>query len=916
MAELALFGREREVGLVDGLVGSVKEQGGALVVTGEAGIGKSSLLAAARREAGNQGMLLLSATGVQSETHLPFAGLHMLVVPILARAEELPPAQRDAFLTAFGMADATAPDRFLIGLAALNLLGDSAANSSLLLLVEDAQWLDRPTCDVLAFVARRLEAEPISMLIAIREGYESPFIEAGLPELPLGPLDEASAGALLDAQAPHLAPAVRRRLLDEADGNPLALIELPAALGSDEGTEGSLLPTSLPLTARLERAFAVRTSELPEVTRTQLLVAAVDDGGNLGEVLHAAAVVQGTDDAVDSLRPAVTARLIQVVGTEIRFRHPLVRSAIRQAASDPERRAAHAALARVLVDQPDRRAWHRAASVAGPDELVASELEAAARRAQQRGALAVALAALERAAKLTGKPDRGSERLLRAAELAFELGQRERVAHLIEEAERRALGPLHRGHVTWIREMIAPRVFRTAAEVSSLVQTAEGARAHGDNDLGLNLLWLVSSRCLWTDPGPETRMRIVEATERFGSIDDDLRLLAILAYAAPVERGALVIDRLSRSQPDREGDPEATRLLGSAAAVVGAFDVAAGFLAEAVAVSRAQGRLGHLARVLVLQAWAAAQLADWDVAIPVAEEAGRFASETGESLWEAGAQVVKATVAGMRGDQETTEALASEADRIGVPFGAGFMLAAAQMARGASALAAGLHAEAYEHLRRLYDPTDPAHHPFRCSRAIGDLADAAVHAGRGQDARAVLNEQSPLAEQTPSPWFHIGLRYARALLADDKDAEALFQAALDADLTRWPYDRARLLLAYGTWLRRQRRVAESRAPLRAARDGFDALGAVAWGERARRELRASGETSRQRTPGAWDQLTPQELQIAQMAAEGLTNREIGQQLYLSHRTVGSHLYRIFPKVGITSRAQLRAVLDRSIVSPA
>lgn len=916
MAGLALFGRDRESGIVEGLVGGVKEHGGALLVTGEAGIGKSSLLATARREAGDQGMLVLSTTGVQSETHLPFAGLHSLVRPILAGAEELPAPQRDAFLTAFGIADAAAPDQFLIGLAALNLLGDAAAHSALVLLVEDAQWLDRATCDVLAFVARRLEAEPIAMLIAIREGYESPFIEAGLPELRLEPLDQVSAGALLDAQGRDLAPSVRSRVLEEAGGNPLALIELPAALGSEQRTEESLLPTSLPLTARLEHAFAARMSELPEVTRTQLLVAAVDDGGNLGEVLRASAIVDGADHTEDSLKPAVSARLIDIDEMDIRFRHPLIRSAIQQAASLVDRRAAHASLARVLTDQPDRWAWHRAASIAEPDESVASELEEAAGRAQQRGALPVAVAALERAAKLTEQADRRGGRLLRAAELAFELGQRERVAHLLEEAELLELGSIDRGHMTWIREMTAPRVFRNAAEVHSLVAAAEDARAQGDNDLALELLWLVSSRCLWTDPGEEARSRIVEATERFGSIDDDLRLLAILAYAAPVERGAVVIDRLSRARPDREGDPEATRLLGTAGAVVGAFDLAAGFLAVSVAGLRAQGRLGHLARVLVLQAWVAAQLADWNVASPVAEEAGRFASETGEPLWIEGAKVVKATVAGMRGDEETTEALAAEVERMAVPFGAGFLMAAVQMARGASALGSGRHAEAYEHLQRLYDPTDPAHHPFMCSRAIGDLAEAAVHAGRVEDARGVLKEVSPLADQTPSPWFHIGLRYARPVLADDKDAEALFQTALDTDLTRWPYDRARLLLAYGAWLRRQRRVAESRAPLRAARDGFDALGAITWSERARQELRASGETSRQRTLGAWDQLTPQELQIAQMAAEGLTNREIGQQLYLSHRTVGSHLYRIFPKLGITSRAQLRPMLDRRIPSPA
>jgi len=915
MTSLPLLGRTSEVAVLHDLVDRVGESGGVLAVRGEAGMGKSSLLAAASSRGRARDIRVLTATGVQSEAHLPFAGLHQLLRPILAGAEELPTPQRVALQAAFGMTDTAAADQFLIGLAALELLAETAARSPLLLIADDAQWLDHPTSDALAFVARRLESEPIALVIALRDGYESSLSEVGLRELRVEPLDRVTAAALLDARAPDLAPAVRDRVLDEALGNPLALVELPAALRSAHIVGEASLPTWLPLTTRLERSFVARLASLPPATRTLLLVAAVDDGGGLGEVLAAASLASGAEVTVESLAPAVSSDLLEADETEVWFRHPLVRSAIYQAATDPARRSAHTALAETLTDQPDRRIWHRAASSVGPDEEVASELDAAAARARRRGGVGVAVAALERAAKLTGEPRRRGGRLLRAAELAFELGQRERVARLLEEAERLQLGSLERGHMTWIREMTTPRVFRNVAEVHSLVETAEDAKAHGDHELALDLLWLVGSRALWADPGEEARRRIVEAAERFGSIDDDLRLLAIVAYAAPVERGAVVIDRVSRGRPDQEGDPEALRLLGTSAAVVGAFDLAAGLLGASVAGLRAQGRLGHLARVLVLQAWVAAHLADWNVATPVAEEAGRFASETGEPLWTAGAKVVEATVAGMRGDEESTETLTTEVERLALQFGASFLLIAVQMARGASALGAGRHAEAYEHLRRVFDPADPAHHPHRYSRAIGDLADAAVHAGREEDARAVLKELSPLADQTPSPWFHIGLRYARPLLADE-DAEALFQTALDADLTGWPYDRARLLLAYGSWLRRHRRIAEARAPLRAARDGFDALGAIAWGERARQELRASGETSRQRTSGAWDQLTPQEAQIAQMAAEGLTNRQIGQQLYLSHRTVGSHLYRIFPKLEITSRAQLRAVLDRRTASSA
>ncbi len=914
MAVPSLVGREREVGVLDELVGRVGERGGALVVRGEAGIGKSALLAAATTRARDRGMPVLTATGVQSEAHLPFAGLHQLLRPILAATDDLPARQRIALLAAFGMADAAAPDLFLIALAALELLADTAAGAPLLLSVEDAQWLDRPTGDVLAFVARRLESEPIVLLASIREGYESPLVEAGLAELRLEGLDQAAAGELLDAHAPRLGRGVRERLLDEAAGNPLALTELPAALGADQLGGGALLPTRLPLTARLEHALAARVSELPAAARTLLLVAAVDDGEALAEVLAAAATIDRTDAGVEALASAVDARLVEVDGMELRFRHPLVRSAVHQAAGVSERQAAHAALATVLAGQPDRRAWHRAAASLGPDEEAAGELEQVAARAQRRGAIAVAVAALERSAMLSDDPAGRGRRLLGAAELAFELGRRDLVDRVLQQVEPLELGPLDRSRLMWLREMSEEGGADGPARVRSLVEIADRTRLAGDIELALNFLRAAALRCWWDDPGKEIRDVVVAAAERMPVPDDDPGLIAILALAAPVEWGAVFIDRLSRLAPDAGGDPRAARLLGAVATAVGAFDRSGGLLAVSVAGLRAQGRLGLLAQALVSQAFTTIHTGDWKLAVPAAEEAGRLARETAQPRWVAGAQIAQATLAGLRGDEDAAEALAAEAEQVILPMASNSMLTLLQLSRGLTALGGGRHSDAYEHLRRVFDPADLAYHPYVRGWAIGELAEAAVHSGHREAARRVMEELGPLADQTPSPLLHVGLQYARPLLADDEDAEPLFEAALGADLTRWPLVRARLLLAYGAWLRRQRRVAESRAPLRAAREAFDALGALPWGERARQELRASGELSGRRAPGAWDRLSPQELQIVQLAADGLSNREIGQQLYLSHRTVGTHLYRVFPKLGITSRSELRGLLDSGIPS--
>jgi DNA-binding CsgD family transcriptional regulator len=904
LATAPLFGREIETQMLGDLLDQGHDRGGSLVVSGEPGIGKSALLQEASTRARGDGMLVLTATGVQCEAQLPFAGLHQLLQPVLGQVDGLAARQRDALLAAFGLIDAAAPDLFLTALAVLDLLADCAVRAPVLIVAEDAHWLDRATSDVLAFVGRRLEFEPILLIAAIRDGFESPFNDAGLRSLHLEPLSVPAAAALLDSRAPGLPAAVHERLLGEAAGNPLALVELPAALKHADNKPS--LPAWLPLTTRLEQAFTARVFELPIATRTALLVAAVNDSSRLADVLGATVVLAGAGVTVDVLTPAVAARLVEIDDAEFRFRHPLMRTAIYQAASVSQRHAAHAALAEVLSGQPERRVWHRAASIIGPDEEVAGELEAAAARAQRRGATAAAVPALRRAASLSEGQARIG-RLLRAAQLAFELGQHDLALGLLADAEPLDLRPEEQARVVWIRESVADGTLGDAASARSLAAIADRAGADGDSGLAIKLLCVAALRCWWADPGQLARDHIVSAAERLDVDQSDPRLLVILSYAAPIGQGATVTGRLDRLVP---ADADAFRLTGMAAMAVGAFDAATARLAAAAARLRAQGRLALLARALTLQAWSELQLADLSAAIPAAEEGGRLAQETNQPLFMATAQAVQAGLAALRGDQEAAAALAAQAERAGLHQSANAVLATAQLARGLAALANGLPADALQHLRRIHDRTDPAYHEVLRCCTIGDLAEAARRSGDPESIRIFMNEMEAAAGQTPSPLLHASLRYARALLADDADADALFETALESDMRTWPFLRARTQLAYGEWLHRQRRNAASRVPLRAARETFDALGVTPWSERARQQLRATGETSRPRTPEAREQLSPQELQIAQLAAEGLTNREIGQKLYLSPRTVGSHLYRTYPKLGITSRTQLREALER------
>ena len=900
-----LFGRASEIEVLTGLLDGVEQGGGALVLRGEPGIGKSRLLSETVREARERGMLVLTATGVQSEAHLPFAGLHQLLRPVRGRAADLPLVQRQALDAAFGLTGHGVHEPYRIAMAALDLISEVASDSPVVLVVEDAHWLDRPTADALAFIARRIESDPVLLLAAAREGYPAGLAEAGLPELGLTGLDEVTAASLLDAVAPGISLSTRRRVLGEAAGNPLALIELPAVVGRSEGEQWAA--GAVPLTDRLERAFADRVSDLPDATRLLLLAAALSGEDRLDEIVEASRAVAGASVDLDAAEPAVEAGIVDADLRTIRFRHPLMRSAIAQSASLEERRRLHEALADVLRDQPDRRAWHRAALLSGRHEDVALELEKAGARAQGRGAVAVAVAAMRRAAEL-GEPASRTRRLLAAAALAVEIGRRDLVVPVLREVGELKLGELDRARVAWVEEAALTRPL-DQERYRWIIAAAEHAGDVGEHDLHVDLLWLVASRAWWVDPGPEVRRALIHASHRLGGASaEDPRVFAVHAYADPLGHAAEVLVRLRREAGGTRIDTDAARFFGPASLVVGAFDLGADFLEAAVDGLRTEGRLGPLPRLLMLYSCMAARLGDWAVALTAADEAGRLAEEFADTQAAAAADTAFSLVTAMRGDAQTAEQMAARAEVVAEPAGANITMAFAQFGRVLAALASGRHGDAYASADRLFDPADSAYHPVISSWLIADLAEAALHVDRRQEARARLAQVEDAVGSWPGTWIALGLRHARALLADPAEAGDRFEEALAGDLTRWPFQRARVQLAYGQWLRRQRRLSESRGVLRAARDTFDALGCVPWAEQARRELRASGERSRRHVPEARDDLTAQELQIAQLAAEGLTNREIGQRLFLSHRTISTHLYRVFPKLGVTSRVELSAAL--------
>jgi DNA-binding CsgD family transcriptional regulator/tetratricopeptide (TPR) repeat protein len=901
----SLVGRESITQVIDdALDGAGGGRGSVLLLRGDAGIGKTAILRAAQRSAAEREMLVLTAAGVSSEARDPFAGLSQLV-DRSAIPDHIGAEQDGALRAALGTGRPSAPELFRIALETLSLLTAEAARRPLLIAVDDLQWLDHETASVLAFLGRRISNDSIVLIAARRDRGMTPLDEPQFRELLVAPLDDTAARALLRTWAPRLEPWVRERILATAAGNALALRELPTVIDGQD--VDPLAP--LPLTEALQLAFGERFRGLPHGARTLLLLVALNDRPSFTEVFEAARYAHEALDFDDAM-PAAEAGLVDVDVREIRFRHPLMRDAVIQASSLEERLTGHRLLARALVTQPDRAVWHRAASTLGADDEIASELEEASERSQQRGALETAIVALERAAQLSADRQDRNRRLLRAAVVALELGRRTTTERLIDQVSISELGPVDSARRLLVAETIRPSSPENEQVAHTLVDSADRMRIAGEEDLALELLWVAANTGFWADRGPQSAERTITALGRFGLKGDDARGLSITAYAKPIDRGSEVIARIAKITCDPATDPSLTGLIANAAVTLGALDLAIPFMDAAVDGLRRDGRLGQLAQTLILRGWASTHLGRRETAEADGAESVRIAAETKQPIWEGAGRVIEAMTLGYAGSVDEAFAILNQAEEIGMAVRGRALLNVVQLARGAIQLSNGRARDAFGSLHRMFDRQDPSYHSVESSWAIGLLADAALLSGREADVRPLVEYLAGQAKQFGSPWLKVSLRHACAVLAAPECAERAFAVAFGADLAHWPLDRARLHLAYGRSLRGAQRWEGSKASFRAARDAFDALGAEAWGRRAREELEDAGEASGPRVPHPSERLTPQELQIARLAAQGLTNREIASMLFLSPRTVGSHLYRVFPKLGIGDRRELRLALQQ------
>jgi DNA-binding CsgD family transcriptional regulator len=904
---LELIGRHAEIERLDTLVDRLHEGGGALVISGEAGIGKTAVLGHVRHQAHTVGFTVLATSGAESEAELGFAGLHQLLFPIIRALDLLPDAQRMALEAAFGLATGVDPDPFRVAMAAFRLISDAADVNPVVLLVDDAHWLDRPSIGALTFIARRLEHVPIALVATVRSGYAAPFKDARLPIVELSRLSPGDAGALLDRNTPGLHPVSRARVLAEAAGNPLALVELPRTASFSAPSPDRLVPAPTTLNARLEQAFATSVRDLTTECRLALLAAALDSRASLDEIVESATLMQGWPVPAGALEPAVDAGLIDLRAGAVQYRHPLIRSAVRQAAPPLQVLAMYGALAAVVHD-PERRLWHRAMAAKGSDDDVAGALEEHARASVRRGAVAVAGAALERAAALSVEPGMRAERLLAAAEAAYELGLVDDARRLLQQISVSDLGRSAAARLAWLNEVISGDVWFETGATKTFVALAREIAESGDADMALRSLLPIAHRCWWTDPQVRTRRYLVDAAKQLGASDDDPRLLAVIAMADPEMEGQGVLEQASRLRRAQLADAVDRMLVGIATEKSGDCATGARLLAGAVDDLRTQVRLGPLTQALVHYAWAATQTGDWSAAVTAGEEAASLARDTRQPQYGVTGELMAAYARALLGNAPDLEAMLAASERRVLSIKSTPLLTTAHLARGAAALGEGRYDEAFRVLWPVFDEHDDAFHRFMRWNAILDIAEAAARSGHGDSLVPVMADLEQVATKSKPPLLCLELACARPLLAPDDDAALLFAAALANDLSPYPFLLARTLFSFGGWLRRQRRSADSREPLRRSIELFDVLGATSWGKRARQELRATGETVGPRTPDARDRLSAQELQIAGLAAGGLSNREIGERLFLSHRTIGSHLYRIYPKLGITGRGQLRESL--------
>jgi DNA-binding CsgD family transcriptional regulator len=911
--EVLLYGRDAERSIIGGLlVGARESRSGVLVIRGEAGVGKSALLQDARERASD--MRVLACAGVEAESALPFAALHQLLRPVLHHLEKVPRPQVGALRGALGLAAGRGDDRFLVFLAVLSLLAEAAEERPLLCLVDDAHSLDDASADALVFVARRLEAEGIVLLFAAREGEVREFDAPELPELRLAGLDADAAAALLDRHAGiALAPETRARLIEATGGHPLALLELPSTLSEGQLAGGEPLLTPLPVSARLERAFLARVRELPKETQTLLLVAAADDTGDLSTVLGAAAQLKVRAEVLD---PAQDAGLAMLRGTKLELRHPLVRSAIYQGAPLSKRQAAHRALASVLDGdaEGDRRAWHRAAASVGPDPAVVAELEHAAVRAQQRSGFVAASLAYERAAALTPDESESARLLTAAAENAWFGGRLERTRMLLERARPLASEPLQRADIDRYLGLVE-LTGGVPAEACGLLVRSAAAVASVDGERALQLLNLASVAALYADDDAAA-VTIAELAREVDVEDTPfaralVELLVGLGayYAGDLPRAAASLRSAVSLEAELDNDAlDARRVAllfgGRAAAFLGDDEAARRSGQLAAAQTRAEGALGLLTPILPRLVHTEMWAGRWPAASANAREGLRLAREIGQLDLVAYQLVLLALIAAHRGQEDECRALAAQGHELASARRFTFVASLANWALALLELELGRTEEALLRAREISTRSGGFSSPVFMAGL--DRIEAAVRADDVASAHDWLGYYEAWAECAGAAWSRAVALHGRALLAeDDEESERLFGAALDmhAEAAR-PFERARTELAFGEFLRRARRSRDAREHLRAALDGFAALGAELWAERARVELRASGQSARRRVADTRDQLTEQELQIAHFVAQGLSNREVAAQLFLSPRTIAAHLRSIFRKLGISSRTEL------------
>jgi len=906
-----LAGREKDLRVISDFVEESSVRGGALLLSGEPGVGKSALLNAAREMASEAGIRVLYAVGAEFEADISFAGLNQVLLPLSKDLGQLSTTHRGALSIALGLTHGTPPDRLLVSNAALALLRQAATTQPLLITIDDLPWIDRASGLVLGIVARRLAGSPVGFLASARTGAESFFDHGDLPAHEVQALDEETAASLLDYRFRGLAPRARRRVLAEAQGNPLALLELPAELSGRQRVALEALPAVLPLSRRLQGLFSARTADLPASTRYLLLLAVLEGHGDLG-VLQAAA----GEEEIDDLAPAERAGLVHVADDTGRlvFQHPLIRSAVMELATSSDLRRAHRALAAQLADQPERRAWHLAHAVVAPDEDVASQLTQLARQILRRGDATDSMAALLRAAQLSPRAADRSSRLSEAAYVGASVtGELPRVLQLLAAARQAAPEPgepLHASVAAAHLLINADGDVDTAHRVLVDAIAAQAEPLEAGHSAMIGALHTLLMVCSFGDR-PEMWAPFDAAITRLGQhLADDLRLLAS-TYADPVRTAAGVLGQLDSAISALPAESDQVRILTVSTA---AFftDRLAGCrepLRRVVREGREGGAAAWTITALTLLGTDGFMSGDWGAAQQAADECLQACQTHGCPVRAWMPRTLHALLAAARGDYDMARELSGQILRWALPLGIRQAQTAVHQVGALAALGRGDYEEAYQEAAAISPPGVFASHVPYALRVAMDLVEAAVRTGRSDEARAHVAAMRAARIARISPRLDMLATASAAIAAPAHEADQLFSAALAVPgADRWPFDFARVQLAYGEHLRRDRMTAEARAQLGAALTAFRVLGARAWAERADNELRAGGLHVVRADGHTLPSLTAQERQIASLAAAGLTNKEIGQRLYLSHRTVGGHLYQIFPKLGITTRAALRDAL--------